>query len=136
LRWDRGYHLSRQEIEGKEELGKRTINCRLAPIPIITPAVTNNPPRFLVLQPLKISPAPRSTTPHRAVHLAPIALTILALTSAKKLIQLQVKLPTKLNVLGLESFSATRAAWMTPHEYVVPTNQKVRILQAKITTQP
>lgn len=62
--------------------------------------------------------------------------TNLAFTSARKETQLQVKLPTKLNVLGLESFSATRAAWMTPHEYVVPTNQNVKILQAKMTTQP
>lgn len=112
------------------------MNCRLAPTPIITPAFTNRPPTLLVENPLKISPAPNNTTPTNAVVLAPIARMIRAFTRARNAMKLHVVLPTKLNVEGVLTFWATRAAWMTPHEYVVPTNQKVSMEQAKITTHP
>ena len=112
------------------------MNNKLEPTPMMTPALTNSPPKLLVLHPLNSSPAPSSATPTSAVVLAPTARMILAFTSARKAMQLQVKLPTKLSVEGVLSSCATRAAWMTPQEYVVPTNQKVRALQAKMMTHP
>lgn len=108
----------------------------LAPIPMITPVVKNNAPIFFVEKPLNISPAPSKETPIKAVLLAPIFRIILALTNARIEINAVVKLPTKLKVDGLESFSFTRAAWITPQLYVVPTNQNVITLQAPMTTQP
>jgi hypothetical protein len=86
------------------------MNCRLAPTPMITPALTNKPARFPVEKPLKISPAPRRRTPANAVVLAPTARMIRAFMRARNAMKLHVKLPTKLKVAALLKFSATRAA--------------------------
>lgn len=86
------------------------MNCKLAPTPMMTPAFINNPPTLLVENPLKISPAPNNKTPINAVVLAPIARMIRAFMRARNAMKLHVKLPTKLNVEGLLTLSATRAA--------------------------
>jgi hypothetical protein len=86
------------------------MKSKLQPTPITTPAVKNSPPTFLVANPLKISPVPSKPTPINAVLLAPNHLITLALTSASILTLAEVKLPTKLIVLGLLNFLSTRAA--------------------------
>ena len=103
---------------------------------MITPVVTNKPATLCSVKPLKICPTPKSVMPATAVFLAPAHLINLAFNTANNELQAHVKLPTNDNVAGLERFSFTRAAWMTPQLYVVPTNQKESMLQAKTTTQP
>lgn len=103
---------------------------------MITPMVMNKPGTLCAVNPLKICPPPKSMMPARAVFLAPAHLIILAFNRANKELQAHVKLPTNDKVAGLERFCSTRAAWMTPQLYVVPTNQKQSTLHAKTTTQP
>lgn len=74
--------------------------------------------------------------PANAVRLEPIARNTLALDMAKMALHATVIEPTQDSVEADDRPSATRAPWITPHAYVVPTNQKHIAPQAATATQP
>lgn len=104
----------------------------LAPEPINTPAVQNNPPTLPTANPLNTILPPKSTTPQIAVFRGPNFLISLAFTIANADVNEAESDPTKDNTAGPDNPSSTRAACITPQAYVVPTAQK-RIMQPEQT---
>jgi hypothetical protein len=74
------------------------MKIKLVPIPITNPTVTKNPPIFVIVQPLKISPNPKMIIPTIMTDFDPYLLIIFELIMAKNEIHAAVSPPAKESV--------------------------------------